>query len=432
MEKIKKMKVGKRLMVSFLLVVMMTGFAALLSIIMILTTGLTLANIIKSLVVAFFVGTATFSSMKLARTTAKHFSEPIEKMESAIEQLAKGNLNIVIDSNSEASSEDAAEDDSENELDSMAKHFNEAVANIKLYVDTIEFGLSEVGKGNFAVQPPIEFHGDFVALKNAIVKITTELSATMKSINEGADQTAIGADQMADSAQALAEGASSQAGAAQELTATIERVAESSEYSARKAEEANETAMKYADIAEQSGRDMEDLVDAMNKITETSKEIENIIAEIENIASQTNLLSLNASIEAARAGEAGRGFAVVADQIGKLAADSASSAVHTRELISKSLEEINKGDEIVAKTAEALQQVVEGIQTIAEASKESSRLSAEQAETIEQIHKGVEQITEVIQNNSASAEETSATSEELAAQSQTLKMLIEKFELLEV
>lgn len=383
------------------------------------STHLTIMSVIVIVVVLILVVVAVVISVMLARATAKDFGEPVEKVEAALEKLYNGELDIII------------EDDSNNEFGSMATHLNEAVAKIKTYVDTIEFGLKEVGRGNFAVQPPIEFHGDFVALKNSIIKITTELSATMRSINEGADQTAIGAEQMADSAQALAEGATSQAGAAEELTATIENVAEAAEYSAQKAGEAHEVAQKFANVAEESGKEMEELVDAMAKITETSKEIENIIGEIEDIASQTNLLSLNASIEAARAGEAGRGFAVVADQIGKLAADSARSAVHTRELISKCLEEINKGDEIAGKTAEALQQVVEGIQMLAAASKESSKLSAEQADTIDQIHKGIEQITEVIQNNSAAAEETSATSEELAAQSQTLKMLIEKFQLLD-
>ena len=92
----------------------------------------------------------------------------------------------------------------------------------------------------------------------------------------------------------------------------------------------------------------------MDNITETSREIENIIAAIEDIASQTNLLSLNASIEAARAGEAGRGFAVVADQIGKLANDSAQSAISTKELIVKSLEEIEKGNKIVHETMETI------------------------------------------------------------------------------
>ena len=109
-------------------------------------------------------------------------------------------------------------------------------------------------------------------------------------------------------------------------------------------------------------------------------------------------LSLDASIEAARAGEAGRGFAVVADQIGKLATDSAQSAINTKTLIIKSLEEITKGNEITTKTAEALGQVIEGIRLLADASKESSDLSAEQAETMLQVKQAVEQFDLYVAN----------------------------------
>mgnify|MGYP003309391828 FL=1 len=142
---------------------------------------------------------------------------------------------------------------------------------------------------------------------------------------------------------------------------------------------------------------------------------------------RTNLLALNASIEAARAGEAGRGFAVVADQIGKLAADSAQSAVNTRTLIAKSLAEVEQGNAITIKTAEALEQVMDGIKELAQGSQTTSAQSTEQAETMVQVQQGVEQIAEVVQNNSASAEETSATSEELSAQSQNLKALVDHF-----
>ena len=167
----------------------------------------------------------------------------------------------------------------------------------------------------------------------------------------------------------------------------------------------------------------------MEKINETSKEIANIIGDIEDIASQTNLLSLNASIEAARAGEAGKGFAVVADQIGKLAADSATSAVNTKRLIENSMKEIEFGNEIVEKTTSAIEKVINGITMLASSTKEISDLSDTQADAMKQLELGVEQIADVIQNNSASAEQTSATSEELSAQSANLEELVGQFKL---
>ena len=320
---------------------------------------------------------------------------------------------------------------SRNEFGEMADDLNAAIAKLNEYVKVIEYGLDEVGKGNFAVRPTIEFQGDFIKLKDAIEKITIELSHTLGQINEGADQVALGAEQLAESAQVLAEGATTQAASVEELTATIEDVAVAAKDSAKTAGESAESAEKLAAVAQESSHEMELLTEAMERITATSNEIESIISEIEDIASQTNLLSLNASIEAARAGEAGRGFAVVADQIGKLATDSAQSAVNTRTLIVKSLEEIAKGNEITSKTAQALEEVVGGIKGLAKGAKANSVQSAEQAETMAQVQLGVEQIAEVVQNNSASAQETSATSQELNAQSENLKALVDQFVLRE-
>ena len=169
----------------------------------------------------------------------------------------------------------------------------------------------------------------------------------------------------------------------------------------------------------------------MQRISESSMKIENIISELEDIASQTNLLSLNASIEAARAGEAGKGFAVVADQIRKLAEQSAASAVSTRELIEGSIHDVEDGNKAVALVSETLDEVIKGINAIADTSKSLSENSQSQATTMEQAEQGVNQISEVVQSNSAMAQETSATSEELSAQAETLDNLVKQFTLRE-
>ena len=383
------------------------------------SASLSLFSKILVLIILVCVAVAVFISIKFAYATAYDFVRPIEKVQAGTAKLAKGELDVNVEVHSQ------------NELGDMANDLNAAIAKIREYIEVIEYGLDEVGKGNFAVRPTVEFQGDFVKIKDSIENITISLSHTLGQINEGADQVAIGSEQLAMSAQTLAEGATSQAASVQELTATIENVAAAAEDSAQKANESYQTAEKYAEVAQDSSNEMKRLTEAMARITETSQEIESIIAEIEDIAEQTNLLSLNASIEAARAGEAGRGFAVVADQIGKLAADSAQSAINTKELIVKSLAEIEQGNAITTKTAEALEQVVGGIHELAGAAKNNSTLSAEQAETMAQVQMGIEQIADVVQNNSASAEETSATSEELSAQSQNLKALVDQFVLRE-
>lgn len=173
----------------------------------------------------------------------------------------------------------------------------------------------------------------------------------------------------------MAEGAADQAGAVEELTATVESVVNISNESAKNAVVAATSATNAAKDAKKSREEINQLTEAMNRITETSKEIENIIAAIEDIASQTNLLSLNVSIEAARAGEAGRGFAVVADQIGKLATDSAKSAISTRELISKCLQEVEAGNGIVDNTIESFGTVLVNMESFADMASSASDAS---------------------------------------------------------
>ncbi len=154
-----------------------------------------------------------------------------------------------------------------------------------------------------------------------------------------------------------------------------------------------------------------------------------IIQTIEDIASQTNLLSLNASIEAARAGEAGKGFAVVADEIGKLALESSKAANTTKELIEISMEEINKGNTIAIGAMDSLKESVSVVTHVNEMIQKTAENAIIQAENMKQLQAGIEEIAHGIQDNSAASQETSATSEELASQAEVLNKMVQKFEL---
>ena len=181
--------------------------------------------------------------------------------------------------------------------------------------------------------------------------------------------------------------------------------------------------------AEAERAQMQELQAEMSRIKEISNEIEAIITTIEEIASQTSLLSLNASIEAARAGDAGRGFAVVADQIGKLATDSAQAAVNTRELIGKTIEEIDQGNKVTETTAVGFERIIQELATFANAAKANSEVSTMQAQALIQVEDGIEQISTVTQQNAAASEECSAISEELASRASELENLVQHFKL---
>lgn len=387
------------------------------------TNGENLINTIQAkqtsaVIILLVLGVASVGiSLAFAGVITKGITGPITEIEKAAKNLETG----ILDSDITYESKD--------EMGSLADSMRQSMAILKIMIEDIAYCLNEISKGNFQVKTRHNevYIGEFQPILLSMREMNANLSDTIRKINETSEQVALGSSQMAENAQGLAEGATDQAGSVEELNATIDGIADMSETSADSTKKAYERITESVKMAEGSRQEMEKLLEAMERINTTSKEIGNIIAEIEDIASQTNLLSLNASIEAARAGEAGRGFAVVADQIGKLASDSAQSAVNTRELISKTLQEIEVGNEIADNTSKSFENVIEEMKSFAVVAKETSESSNEQHMNLRQIKEGMDQISGVVQSNSAAAEETSATSEELAAQSDNLKELISHF-----
>ena len=368
----------------------------------------------------FGIALSGLHSIKVGRKFASGITTSIRSLSNRLKTFATGDL-----------SSEFPVHDIDDEVYDMITASSGMADSLRTMIHDIDNCLASIADGDFTVRTRHEdkYVGEFEGILNSINTLLKQLSETLIQIDEASEQVSEGSNQLASSAQELAEGASEQAGAIQELTATIESVTSIAESSAKSAEDSAKSAISALGTAEKSRHDMEDLILAMERITETSKEIEGIIGDIEDIASQTNLLSLNASIEAARAGEAGRGFAVVADQIGKLANDSAQSADNTKTLIVRALDEINKGNTIVKTAMESIGIILSVMKDFAEYANTSATSSREQANMLEQIEQGIEQIAGVVESNSAASEETSAISEELSAQSSQLKEMINAFKL---
>lgn len=376
---------------------------------------------IGSIILTVVLGVVSLNfSIGIRKTITKNMLRPIKQIQKASADLKAGNLDVDITY------------ESPDELGQLANDFKDACATLHAMVEDTGVLLDQMANGDFTISEDnkSKYVGSFVEQFESMHQLGSQMSETLEQINVASEQVAQGSGQLSCGAQALAEGATDQAGAVEELTATVENITEVANNNAAAAEKSYETVREAAEHAGQSREDLKRLTEAMQRIDATSKEIQNIIGSIEDIAEQTNLLSLNASIEAARAGEAGRGFAVVAEQIGKLAGDSARAAVNTRDLLGKSLQEVENGNVITEKTVEALNQILETMNRFADAAKGSSESSREQADMLRQVEQGIEQISSVVQSNSASAEETSATSQQLSAQSDELKTLVGKFKLM--
>ena len=357
----------------------------------------------------------------LTQIVTKNLSEPIKQMEEAANLMFQGDM----------SAWQLITYHSEDELGSVAHSLRGTMKNLHDYVDEISTTLREIAKGDLTKDSDeiTDFLGDFVSIKESFVYILKHFNTTLTNIQQTSEQVESGASEISHAAGELSTGATEQASAVEELTATVETISALAEKSATQTQEAYDDILNAAATAQNERQKMDNLTAEMKNIIEISKKIEDITSTIEDIASQTSLLALNASIEAARAGEAGRGFAVVAEQIGKLAADSSSSAVSTRELIVKTMEEINKGNDITASVAVAFENTINEMQKFAEVAKATNESAKDQADALAQIEAGIEQISGVTQTTAASTQESSAISEQLASRALELDGLVKQFKL---
>ena len=342
----------------------------------------------------------------IGRIITNSITEPVEQIDAAVASLRKGELSNV----------EMLTYESEDELGDTIKNLKEAMGILADYVSEISVEVKAIAQGDLTRNGDdiTDFLGDFSELKVSLLYILKRFNSTLTEISNLAEQVSSNSSEVENASKSLADGATEQAGVIEELNATIDTVVDMAEDTAKETQNASARVKASANKANEEKEKMNELLTEMEHITEISKEIGNIITDIEDIASQTNLLSLNASIEAARAGEAGKGFAVVADQIGKLAADSAKSAVNTRDLIDKTLVEIEKGNTITRTTADAFNQIITDMESFAELAENTMEKANSQAESLEQIGQGIEQLSGVVQGNAASSEENTAISINLA------------------
>lgn len=345
---------------------------------------------------------------------------PIKLITDEAAKLEAGDLNIHIDIQSE------------DELGRLSQAFNHISATISNYVKDISEQLSQMADNNMDITITQNYIGDFAPIQVSIEKISQSLNDTLNQIVLSADEVSASSENVSSGAQVLSDGVKEQAAAIEQLATSIESLSKDVAANASDAQSANVTVSEVSQYIEESNTEMESLIHAMSDIRYSSDEIEKIVKTIEDIASQTNLLSLNASIEAARAGEAGKGFAVVANEIRKLATKSAEAVNQTTTLIESSQKAVVNGIGIADNTAKSLVAVVKGSEEILSSMDKISNASQNQKNVLEQLVENIDLISNVVQSNSSSAQNSAMTSVELSSQSKRLHELVNAFHLKQV
>ncbi len=303
-------------------------------------------------------------------------------------------------------------------------------------VTTVDRGLTETGsvlaslaRADLTHRMTGEYKGAFGRLKQDTNGVAEQLGDIITQLRgtSGALKTATG--EILSGANDLSERTTRQAATIEETSAAIEQLSRTVVDNAAQAEQASRDARMVSAEAEASGEVMGEATGAMERITQSSGKISNIIGLIDDIAFQTNLLALNASVEAARAGDAGKGFAVVAVEVRRLAQSAASASADVKALIEQSANEVQGGTRLVANAAERLQAVQAAIRANAGMLDGIARASREQAGSIDEVNVAVRQLDEMTQHNAALVEETNAAIEQTEAQANELDRVIGVFTL---
>lgn len=345
---------------------------------------------------------------------------PVEELSRAATRIAEGDLDQTIQYRSK------------DELGVLADDFNRVTLRLREYIDYIDeiaHTLHAIADGDLAFTLRHTYTGEFSKIRDSFDDISAQLNIVMSQLRSASRDVAAGADQVSNGAVQLSQSSTEQATEVDALAKSIASVSESVQRIAQGAQKASGLSGDVRTGLTQSSEKMQNLTQVIQKISDSSSEINTIIKAIEDIAFQTNILALNAAVEAARAGEAGKGFAVVADEVRMLSGKSSAAAKETTVLLGQTVESMAEGARAAQDTSQSMLAVVDQANEMSRLIDSIASYTQEQSAHAVEITQGIEQISLAVQSNVATAESSAATSEELSGQAALLKDMVSKFRL---
>lgn len=347
----------------------------------------------------------------------KKLVQESEQFSMAIHELSEGNLDIRI-TNADSMI-----------LQDLASDINDIATTLNSYIYEISKILSHLSAGDLTVttSKKISFSGSFLPIKNALDKITQSMNSVFSNLNSFVNSIDQLCEQTSKQTALVAESATKEAHEILEITNLLHNLSDKTIDNSSRAQKVAQCIDNAKTESSHGYEKMDAMMEAINGVAVASNNIREIIILINDISSQTKLLSLNASIEAARAGESGRGFAVVADEIGSLALQTTQAVNKTTNLVAETLEKVNESQSIVKDTSLTFNKIADTINEASDESLSIKQSAAEQAEGIKSIVKIIDKISETVETNAALAQESVASEEILLSKTDELRSLLSKF-----